>query len=27
MGNKKNPPPDRSINKVPGQEPNTSPST
>jgi len=26
MGNKKNPPPDRSINKEPEQEPNTSPS-
>jgi hypothetical protein len=27
MGNKKNPPPDKSINKEPEQEPNTSPST
>jgi len=27
MGNRKNPPPDRSINKEPEQEPNTSPST
>jgi len=27
MENKKNPPPDKSINKEPGQEPNTSPST
>jgi len=27
MENKKNPPPDRSINKEPEQEPNTSPST
>ena len=27
MGNKKNPTPDRSINKEPEQEPNTSPST
>jgi len=27
MGNKKNPPPDRSISKEPEQEPNTSPST
>ena len=26
MANKKNPPPDRSINKEPEQEPNTSPS-
>ncbi|HEU5166378.1 MAG TPA: hypothetical protein VFU29_12590 [Chitinophagaceae bacterium] len=27
MENKKNPPPDKSINKEPEQEPNTSPST
>ena len=27
MGNRKNPPPDRSINKEPEQEPNTSPYT
>jgi hypothetical protein len=27
IGNKKNPPPDNSVNKEPDQDPNTSPST